>query len=92
MFTKVEKDKYCPCNEKIIPNTYVSHADDKVNLSEKDMMQNQNSQNLQQIHIVKKGDTLYKIAKLYNVSIESIKLNSNLKSDVIGIGQKLTIK
>ena len=92
VFTKVEKDKYCPCNEKIIPNTYVSHADDKVNLSEKDMMQNQNSQNLQQIHIVKKGDTLYKIAKLYNVSIESIKQNSNLKSDVIGIGQKLTIK
>ena len=70
----------------------MNHADDKVNLSEKDMMQNQNSQNQQQIHIVKKGDTLYKIAKLYNVSIESIKQNSNLKSDVIAIGQKLTIK
>ncbi|MGQ9846252.1 MAG: LysM peptidoglycan-binding domain-containing protein [Bacteroidales bacterium] len=44
------------------------------------------------IHIVKQGDTLYSIAKLYNVSLDELcKLNniSNLSS--IKIGQKLTI-
>ena len=45
----------------------------------------------QVIYIVKKGDTLYHIAKRYGIEIEEIKLwNGN--SDRLSIGQKLTLR
>jgi hypothetical protein len=44
-----------------------------------------------QNYIVKKGDTLYKLASKYGTSIDKIKKNNNLKSDVLQIGQKLKI-
>jgi membrane-bound lytic murein transglycosylase D len=43
------------------------------------------------IYTVKSGDTLGKIAKLYNVSVDDIKKWNNLTSDRIDIGQKLKI-
>jgi len=43
------------------------------------------------IHKVKKGDTLYSISKKYNVSIEVLQTENNLKNKTIYIGQKLTI-
>lgn len=42
-------------------------------------------------YIVKKGDSLYKIARLYNITIEELKKLNNLTSDVLKIGQKLLI-
>jgi membrane-bound lytic murein transglycosylase D len=42
-------------------------------------------------YTVKSGDTLSKIARTYNVSVEEIKKWNNLKSDRLDIGQKLTI-
>ena len=42
-------------------------------------------------YIVKKGDSLYKIARLYNTTIEELKKLNNLTSDVLKIGQKLLI-
>ncbi|WP_144511862.1 3D domain-containing protein [Bacillus sp. FJAT-22090] len=42
-------------------------------------------------HTVQKGDTLYKIAKKYNVSVSNLKSWNNLKSDTIQLKQKLTI-
>jgi len=44
-----------------------------------------------QIHLVKKGDTLSRISRKYNVSIKSIKVLNNLKSDLIKIDQKLRL-
>ena len=44
-----------------------------------------------QNYIVKKGDTLYKLASKFGTSIDKIKKNNNLKSDVLQIGQKLKI-
>lgn len=43
------------------------------------------------LHEVKSGDTLGELAKKYGTTIELIKRNNNLKSDVIRIGQKLRI-
>ena len=44
-------------------------------------------------HIVKQGDTLYKISRMYNVSVEKIlQLNHLRETDVISIGQKIRIK
>jgi N-acetylmuramoyl-L-alanine amidase len=43
------------------------------------------------IHIVRNGESLYKIAQTYGVSVASLKQANNLKSDYIYPGQKLTI-
>lgn len=42
-------------------------------------------------YIVKKGDSLYSIAKKYNTSVDSIKKKNNLTTNTLGIGQKLNI-
>ena len=43
-------------------------------------------------HTVKKGETLFSIAKRYRTTVEKIKRANNLKSDSLKIGQKLKIK
>lgn len=42
-------------------------------------------------YIVKKGDSLYSIANKYNISVEELKNQNNLTSNILQIGQKLTI-
>lgn len=42
-------------------------------------------------HKVKKGDTLYRLSRIYGVTIASIKNANGLKSDTIYIGQTLRI-
>ena len=42
-------------------------------------------------YTVKKGDSLYSIAKKFNTSVDSIKKKNNLSSNTLSIGQKLTI-
>ena len=44
-------------------------------------------------HIVKSGDTLYKISRMYNISVEKIlQLNHMRETDMLSIGQKIRIK
>ncbi len=43
------------------------------------------------VHEVQSGDSLAKLAKKYNTTIELIKLMNNLKSDIITVGQKLKV-
>lgn len=54
--------------------------------------QEPNSKPEEDYYIVKKGDTLYKIASLYNTTPENLKQLNNLTNDVLTIGQKLLIK
>ena len=42
-------------------------------------------------YTVKKGDSLYSIAKAYNTSVDSIKKKNNLTSNNLAIGQQLKI-
>ena len=42
-------------------------------------------------YIVKKGDTLYSIAKIYNTDVDTLKNLNNLESNMVSIGQKLII-
>ena len=42
-------------------------------------------------YIVKRGDTLYKIANEFNISVQELKDINNLKNDIITIGQILFI-
>ena len=43
-------------------------------------------------YTVQKGDTLYKIAQNYNVTVDELKRINNLTSNVLSIGQILKIK
>lgn len=47
--------------------------------------------NLGNEYIVKKGDTLYSIAKKYNISVNELKEYNNLKSNTLNINQILKI-
>ena len=47
--------------------------------------------NFENEYIVKKGDTLYSIAKKYNTTVENLKKNNNLVSNIINIGDILVI-
>lgn len=44
------------------------------------------------LYTVKRGDTLYSIAKANNKTIDEIKQLNNLQTDNISLGQKLIIK
>ena len=44
-----------------------------------------------QEYVVKKGDSLYSIAKKYNTTVEKIKAENNLVNNLLKIGQKITI-
>lgn len=43
------------------------------------------------IHTVQAGDTLFAIARRYNVSVDNIRLWNSLRSDVLSIGQQLRV-
>ncbi len=42
-------------------------------------------------YIVKKGDSLYSIAKNFNTTVDNIKRKNNLTSDLLSIGQEIII-
>ena len=44
------------------------------------------------VHVVRRGESLWKIAKKYGVSVSSIKKANNLKSNILKVGQRLTIR
>lgn len=50
-----------------------------------------NQPEIENYYVVKKGDTLYKIANKYNITVEELKKINNLLSDNLNIGQKLII-
>ena len=50
-----------------------------------------NNNNLDITYIVKPGDTLYNIAKRYNISINMLRDRNNLENNILQIGQELII-
>lgn len=44
------------------------------------------------IYTVKKGDTLYAISKMYNLTVDQLKQLNNLESNVLSVGDKLIVK
>jgi len=44
------------------------------------------------VYVVKRGDSLYLIAKAFNTTVQRIKNLNNLKSNILRVGQKLTIQ
>ena len=47
--------------------------------------------NMKNFYIVKKGDTLWSIAKKFNINVDKLKDINNLTSNIISVGQKLLV-
>ena len=45
-----------------------------------------------QVHRVKRGDTLFSIAKRYGVTVDQVRAHNNIRGSAIHVGQRLTIK
>ena len=43
------------------------------------------------VYVVKRGDSLYRIAHAFNTTVQKIKRENSLKSDILHVGQKLVI-
>ncbi len=65
--------------QRLIINPAISNADTK------------EPQSTPGVHIVRQGETLFKIAKMYGLSIQDIKATNNLENEVVFIGQQLVI-
>ena len=50
-----------------------------------------NSSGSSNTYVVQRGDSLYSIARKFNVSVDSIKSKNNLKSNLLSVGQTLII-
>jgi len=70
-------------------------SSDKISIGQKLIInpteQTSSKTSTQQIHVVKRGETLSGIASKYGVSVDNIRNWNNLSSDKITIGQKLII-
>lgn len=49
-------------------------------------------ENKASVHIVGNGDTLWSIARRYNISVEQLKRLNNIKGDKLNIGQKIVVR
>jgi hypothetical protein len=79
-FYKGQKLDYKEANEIESVNNYINNSN--ISMNEKREL----------IYIVKKGDTLYRIAKIYNVSIKQLAIDNNINNiHLIRIGMKIKI-
>lgn len=64
--------------------------DNTLKTGQKLLIPKQKTEN-EKIYIVQKGDTLWSIAKKYNVSVNNIKEKNNLTSNLLSVGQQIII-
>lgn len=88
---KISKSKFgCVCKSKLSDRKWTNWT--KIKWLDYIDINNPNEEINEEIYIVKKGDTLTKIAKLYNTTIYEIAKINNIKNlNLIYIGQKLKI-
>lgn len=59
--------------------------------SEKIQIERPTQAGVSDVHIVKKGETLYRLSKTYNLSVNELKRINHLDSNIIKVGQELNI-
>ncbi|HOA83194.1 MAG TPA: LysM peptidoglycan-binding domain-containing protein [Thermodesulfovibrio thiophilus] len=70
----------------------IPDKDNKVTQNPKELKNNNTDNTEAKYHIVKKGETLSKIARIYNTSVNEIKKINKLQNNKLNIGQKLIVK
>ena len=71
--------------------TIVVETKDKTDHPEKNNKPQKKKSGGHKVHVVKKGESLYSIAKKYNTTVAKLKSLNKLKSDTIKQGQKLYV-
>lgn len=62
-----------------------------ISVNQELLINDQNLNTTTQKYTIKKGDTLYSLAKKYNTTVNKIKTINNLKTDILTIGNELII-
>lgn len=65
-------------------------TDLNLKVGDKLIIPQKNTNNLNK-YVVKSGDTLYKIASLYNITVTDLKNTNNISGNILSIGQELII-
>ncbi len=78
--------------EIIIPQKNFSSQEQKRAPEKTKVPSQQKEENKAEYHVVKAGETLYRIHINYNVPIETLKKLNNLKGNSIKVGQKIRVK
>ncbi|HVO74639.1 MAG TPA: LysM peptidoglycan-binding domain-containing protein [Ignavibacteriaceae bacterium] len=87
----IRKWNHLRTNKVLSGKTLKIYSDARVN-DVPEIKQLKESKNGGRFHQVKEGDTLYSIAKLYNVTIAALKTLNDLPGNRIKVGQKLKVE
>lgn len=92
-FTDEQKAKHCPCLDDIQSPTAPQSDDDKVNLTEDEMMQKDklNSSNSYTYYEVQSGDNVGRIAQKHGMDLSELKRLNGMRSTLIHPGDKLKV-
>ena len=78
--------------EPVLAKSSLKQMNDSSGFSENDkLLSNQNNSLLPTKHVVKKGETLFAVSKLYGISVKELKELNNLKKGKIFPGQELKL-
>ncbi len=93
LYASTKKNKNSSQTQKTKVSTYKASSKSKKKKPSKVINSSQSLEHKEKgkIHIVKKGETLYKISKLYGISPEEIKKANHLTSEKLSLKQKLII-
>lgn len=89
---KILKDNHLTSDSLVPGQKLIIYTDKKKPGTKPSNKNNKPNMALSTIYIVKQGDTLWGLAKKFNLSVEKIKKDNNLVSDSLRVGQKLSIK
>lgn len=83
LISYIERYDLAQYDAKVLGIKFVSNAENSIS---------NRPNNLDLIHEVQKGDTLYSISKRYNVLVDDLKERNNLSGNTLSIGQVLMVK
>ena len=92
-FTDKQKKKHCPCEDDIKSSSGSQSADDKINLTEDEMMQKNHSSSNKSYsnYKVKPGDNLGEIAERHGMRLSELKKLNHIRGTTIYAGQSLKV-
>jgi LysM repeat protein len=92
-FTDKQKKMHCPCEDDIKSSSGSQSADDKINLTEDEMMQKNHSSSNKSYsnYKVKPGDNLGEIAERHGMRLSELKKLNHIRGTTIYAGQSLKV-